>query len=36
VLTPEFLPVPAVDGGGVETILNDFLDINAPILVFGT
>lgn len=27
-LTPEFLPVPAVDGGGVETILNDFLDIN--------
>jgi glycosyltransferase involved in cell wall biosynthesis len=28
VLTPEFLPVPAVDGGGVETILNDFLDIN--------
>lgn len=28
VIIPEFLPVPAVDGGGVETVLNDFLDIN--------
>lgn len=28
IIVPEYLPVPAVSGGGVETLITDFLELN--------
>lgn len=28
IISPEFLPIPSVKGGGVETLITDFLDVN--------